>query len=252
MVRILLLQLIAHTISDFYLQNDKLCEDKAKNGFKSPKLYIHALITFVCAWLLSFSFNFWWMALIIAASHLLVDAMKSRASKCKNIFFIDQIIHVVVIVVACYFWKGGLPECLCCLDEKYVALLLGGIICLKPSNIIIKEIITSADVKVNNRNDDANGGEVPDKKNDGEVNGEKKESDLPNAGKLIGKVERLLSFVFVLLGQYEAVGFIIAAKSLLRFAEGDKAKSEYVLIGTLLSFSIAIFVGVAIKLYYGL
>ena len=65
-------------------------------------------------------------------------------------------------------------------------------------------------------------------------------------------MERLLSLVFVLLGQYEAVGFIIAAKSLLRFAEGDKAKSEYVLIGTLLSFSLAIFVGVAIKLYYGL
>ena len=62
----------------------------------------------------------------------------------------------------------------------------------------------------------------------------------------------VLTLVFVLLGQYEAVGFIIAAKSLLRFAEGDKAKSEYVLIGTLLSFSMAIFVGVAIKLYYGL
>ena len=86
-----------------------------------------------------------------------------------------------------------------------------------------------------------------DKGSDDDITG-----DLPNAGKLIGVVERLLSLVFVLLGQYEAVGFIIAAKSILRFAEGDKAKSEYVLIGTLLSFSMAIFVGVAIKLYYGL
>ena len=81
---------------------------------------------------------------------------------------------------------------------------------------------------------------------------EKNDGELPNAGKLIGIVERLLSFAFILLGQYEAVGFIMAAKSLLRFAEGDKAKSEYVLIGTLLSFSIAIFVGIAIKLYFGL
>ena len=47
MVRFLLLQLIAHTISDFYLQTSKSCADKAKNGFKSLKLYIHALITFV-------------------------------------------------------------------------------------------------------------------------------------------------------------------------------------------------------------
>lgn len=234
MVRLLLLQIIAHTISDFYLQTDNSCADKAKNGFKSPKLYIHALITFVCAWLLSFSFSFWWMALIISATHLLVDAMKCYASKCKGIFFIDQVIHLLVIVAVCYLWNCNLPDCLYCVEEKYFALLLGFLVCLKPSNIIIKEIFKLADIKVNKGSDDD------------------KAEDLPNAGKLIGIVERLLSLVFVLLGQYEAVGFIIAAKSILRFAEGDKAKSEYVLIGTLLSFSMAIFIGVAIKLYYGL
>jgi len=234
MIRFLLFQIIAHTISDFYLQTNKSCADKEKNGFNSPKLYIHVLITFVCAWLLSFSFNFWWVALIIAASHLLIDAMKCYASKCKSIFFIDQLLHLIVIVAVCYLWNGNLPDFVSGEEEKYIALLLGILICVKPSNIIIKEIFKVANIKVNKGSDDDD------------------TEDLPNAGKLIGVVERLLSFVFVLLGQYEAVGFIIAAKSLLRFAEGDKAKSEYVLIGTLLSFSIAIFVGVAIKLYYGL
>ena len=234
MIRFLLLQIIAHTISDFYLQNNKSCADKAKNGFKSPTLYIHVLITFVFSWILSFSFNFWWVALIIAASHLLVDAMKCYASKCKGIFFMDQLAHLIVIVAVCYLWNGDLPDCVSGVEEEYIALLLGLLICLKPSNIIIKEIFKAASIKVNKGSDD----------DDAE--------DLPNAGKLIGVVERLLSLVFVLLGQYEAVGFIIAAKSLLRFAEGDKAKSEYVLIGTLLSFSMAIFVGVAIKLFYGL
>lgn len=233
MIRFLLLQITAHTISDFYLQTNKSCAEKEQKGFKSLKLYIHALITFVCAWLLSFSFNFWWVALIIAVSHLLVDAMKCYASKCKGIFFIDQLIHLLVIVAVCYLWKSNLPDCVSGLEEKYISLLLGFLVCLKPSNIIIKEIIKVANIKVSKGNDDNT-------------------EDLPNAGKLIGIVERLLSLVFVLLGQYEAVGFIIAAKSLLRFAEGDKAKSEYVLIGTLLSFSIAIFVGVVIKLYYGL
>ena len=233
MIRFLLLQLIAHTISDFYLQTNKSCADKAKKGFKSPKLYIHALMTFLYAWLLSFSFNFWWVALIIAVSHLLVDAMKCYAFKCKGIFFIDQLIHLTVIVAVCYLWKNNLPEWVSGVEEVLIALLLGVLVCVKPSNIIIKEIFKAANIKVNKGSDDDTG-------------------DLPNAGKLIGNVERLLSLLFVLLGQYEAVGFIIAAKSILRFAEGDKAKSEYVLIGTLLSFSIAIFVGVAIKLYYGL
>ncbi len=234
MVRFVLLQIIAHTISDFYCQSDESCADKAKNGFKSSKLYMHVLITFVCAWLLSFSFSFWWVALIIAVTHLLVDALKCYASKCKSIFFIDQLVHLIVIVAACYLWKSNLPECVISVEEKYIALLLGFLVCLKPSNIIIKEIFKAANIKVNTGSDDDNSG------------------DLPNAGKLIGIVERLLSLVFVLLGQYEAVGFIIAAKSLLRFAEGDKAKSEYVLVGTLLSFSIAVFVGVSITLCFGL
>jgi hypothetical protein len=46
--------------------------------------------------------------------------------------------------------------------------------------------------------------------------------------------------VFVLIGQFSAVGFLIAAKSILRFKDGDLIKTEYVLIGTMLSFSIAI------------
>lgn len=53
--------------------------------------------------------------------------------------------------------------------------------------------------------------------------------------------------VFVLIGQYEAVGFIVAAKSLLRFKETDTAKTEYVLAGTLLSFGIATCCGLLVK-----
>lgn len=241
MIRFLLLQIIAHTVSDFYLQTDKSCADKEKKGFKSSKLYIHALITFVFSWLLSFSLDFWWLALIIAVAHLLVDAMKSYASKCKYIFFVDQIIHLIVIAIVCYTCNCFLPSCLHCIEKKHLALLLGVLVCIKPSNILIKEIFKVANIKVSKESGDANDSEAPDEKNEG---------DLPNAGKLIGIVERLLSFTFILLGQYEAVGFIMAAKSLLRFAEGDKAKSEYVLIGTLLSFSIAIFVAIAIKLYF--
>lgn len=243
MIRFLLLQIIAHTISDFYFQTDESCADKGKRGFRSSKLYKHVLITFVFAWLFSFSLSFWWAALIIAATHLLVDALKCYASKYKSIFFIDQLIHLMVIVAVCYLWNCNLPDFLCCVEEMHLALLLGFFICIKPANIIIKEIFKVANITVSKGSGEAN---------DGLAHEGKVDNDLPNAGKLIGKVERLLTLVFVLLGQYEAVGFIIAAKSLLRFAEGDKAKSEYVLIGTLLSFSLAIFVGVAIKLYYGL
>lgn len=71
---------------------------------------------------------------------------------------------------------------------------------------------------------------------------------IKNAGALIGNLERIIAFAFVLIGQYEAVGFIIAAKSLLRFKDTDTAKTEYVLAGTLLSFGIATLCAILTKM----
>ncbi|NMB87527.1 MAG: hypothetical protein GYA17_04145 [Chloroflexi bacterium] len=69
-----------------------------------------------------------------------------------------------------------------------------------------------------------------------------------NAGRVIGILERVIIYTFVLQGQYTAIGFILAAKSFARFKELDNREfAEYVLIGTLLSallaMMIALFVG---------
>jgi len=53
--------------------------------------------------------------------------------------------------------------------------------------------------------------------------------------------------VLVMLQQYTAIGFIIAAKSILRYNESKTGKTEYVLIGTLLSFSFALIIGIGIS-----
>jgi len=65
---------------------------------------------------------------------------------------------------------------------------------------------------------------------------------------LIGIIERFLVLTFVILNQFEAVGFLIAAKSILRFKDDNTIKTEYVLIGTMLSFGIAIALGIIINL----
>ena len=74
---------------------------------------------------------------------------------------------------------------------------------------------------------------------------------LPNAGQWIGYIERVLILTFVLIGSIEGVGFLLAAKSVFRFGELNKAKeirtTEYVLIGTLASFTIAILTGIAVS-----
>jgi hypothetical protein len=75
------------------------------------------------------------------------------------------------------------------------------------------------------------------------------EESLANAGTWIGVLERLVIFLLVLIGQYEAIGLLIAAKSIIRLREGDRKMSEYVLIGTLLSVSMAILTGFIVGRY---
>jgi hypothetical protein len=73
---------------------------------------------------------------------------------------------------------------------------------------------------------------------------------LNNAGKYIGMLERLFVFVFVITGHWEGIGFLLAAKSVFRFGDlkesRDRKLTEYILIGTLISFGIAIGVGMVV------
>ena len=67
-------------------------------------------------------------------------------------------------------------------------------------------------------------------------------------GKRIGIFERVIILTLVLLGQYEAIGFLITGKSIIRFADSNgHLKSEYVLVGTMMSYAISILTGVGIK-----
>lgn len=72
---------------------------------------------------------------------------------------------------------------------------------------------------------------------------------LPRGGATIGLLERGLIFVLILAGEIGAIGFLIAAKSILRFGTvaENRAASEYVIIGTLASFGWAILAALATR-----
>ncbi len=77
---------------------------------------------------------------------------------------------------------------------------------------------------------------------------ENADDSLHDAGKNIGYIECLFIFVFIVLNQWSAIGFLLAAKSVFRFGDLSRARdrklTEYILIGTLLSFGLAILTGV--------
>lgn len=80
-----------------------------------------------------------------------------------------------------------------------------------------------------------------------------KPGDVPKYGGAIGILERTLVFLFVLLGAWAAVGFVVAAKSIIRFGEfrdrGDHRRhfAEYFLVGTLTSLLLAVLLGLFVR-----
>jgi hypothetical protein len=73
------------------------------------------------------------------------------------------------------------------------------------------------------------------------------ESEL-SRGVMIGVLERAITLTLVLIGQFGALGLVIAAKALTRFrALDDRDFAEYVLIGTLASLLFALFTGIAVR-----
>jgi hypothetical protein len=126
------------------------------------------------------------------------------------------------------YWNANaaIPAYINLFSAKEMLIVMGLLICLKPTNVMIRACLSSMNLNVPSDSDGKN---------------------LEKAGRWIGSIERTLAFVLVLLGQFTAIGFIIAAKSVLRYGEKDTYKAEYVLIGTLLSFGIAVLLAVSIN-----
>jgi hypothetical protein len=142
-------------------------------------------------------------------------------------FFIDQFIHIVAIVLTVIVFNNLLdidPIVKIPVSNHRMLIMLGYLICLKPSNIFIREVFTIYNISM-----ESNPGD-----------------DLLKAGRLIGNIERILTLSLLLMGEYGAIGFLIAAKSILRYEGKKTSKTEYVLIGSLLSFGIAIIIGILI------
>jgi hypothetical protein len=231
-IKLILLLIIAHLLSDFIFQPQKMSHKKERKIFSLIHIY-HAIIVGLLSYILSFDIGFWKAAIPLAIIHLLIDMLKSwiiinNENKKHVLFFLDQFLHLIFIglIVLTYSSLYGI-NFLFDIETRIIIIITGFIFCAKPSNIVIYHIFEAFSI-------------VPKENSDSS-----KELTLPNAGRLIGIVERFLVLALIILGEYEAVGLIIAAKSILRF--NDTQKSEYVLVGTLLSISIAVFTGILIN-----
>jgi magnesium-transporting ATPase (P-type) len=227
----LLKLLMAHLLGDFFFQPNSWVEEKERKKLRSWKLYAHVFIHVVLVFLIFLSFGVWKMALVIGATHFVIDSLKLiyQRDKTRRLwFFLDQILHLLVIIVCWVTYSRPDLSILFIYEQKIWFLVVGALMLTSPTAIIIKMIIAKW---------------LP-------VGDVKKTSSLQEAGRYIGMLERLLIFLFVCTHHFEAVGFLLAAKSIFRFGDlkdaHDIKLTEYVLIGTLLSFGIALLVSLVV------
>ena len=227
--------LLAHLLGDFLLQPNAWVLDKEKNIQKSIYLYLHTALHGILAWILVGEMSFGWFALALALSHGFVDFLKLKFQNQKtkrNWFLLDQILHLLVIIGITLLYQKTDFDFDNVLSNSFWYVLTGLLLLTTPTSILIKNIISIW---------------TPENKNDGDTS-------LANAGNYIGILERLFVFCFIMTGHFEAIGFLLAAKSIFRFGDLKEAKdrklTEYVLIGTLLSFGIALLTGLMVQ--YGL
>ena len=232
---ILIPLILAHLLGDFLLQPSSWVADKEKKKLGSIYLYLHVLIHMVLVMIVLWNIELWWIAVIVGITHFIIDGIKLifQTSKTKRTwFFVDQLLHVAVIVMlsVLYFpyfrWEDFF-------NPENLKLITAAVFLTVPSSIMIKTLISIW---------------TPVTFEHSKLQTE----SLVNAGKYIGILERLLVFVFIIVNHWEGVGFMIAAKSVFRFSDLAEAKqrklTEYVLIGTLLSFGIAVITGILVKI----
>ena len=240
-MELLIRLLIAHVITDFWMQPNIWIESKRNSGPYSKYFIYHIILTTLGAAIMTYDLDLWYVPLIIGVSHFLIDWWKSSMGSDRLvIFIIDQIAHISVIL-AVSLWVMG-DDMLFRDMSGYmydVPLLL---YCLAYSLVIFPAGYLISKATKRWQREMRLGPERPDE-------------SLDKAGEWIGWLERVLVLSFILIGEFSAIGFLIAAKSILRFnsvMHSERKQSEYVLVGTLMSFSFAVIVGLACRYFIGI
>ena len=223
--------LLVHVLFDFYFQPSKWVESKTTEGFKSKYLYWHCFIyALAVSGVVFFLTHVCWLTIVafvaVGISHVITDGLKKKYKDSTGYFFIDQIVHILVL--GFFVWQVCMGQPME-VDKKCLFVLiyvLGYLIVLKPFGLTAKNIIDTFDFNP-------------------------EEKGLKDGGLWIGYIERFLILTFVLMSYNEGIGFLLAAKSIFRFGElkneNEIKRTEYILIGTLLSFGLAVCIGMLMR-----
>jgi hypothetical protein len=236
-----------HIIADFYLQPHAWIMSKVKYKEKSIGLLkhmgVHTLLTSFALAIATFyvghdlSYDLFIALVIIILTHYVIDIWKTYMGFTTPYFVMDQLGHIIILA-GVSFWLSGADITsfhtwlIANFKLHYLYWLIAYALAFKPLSILIQLILRPYTEQISK--DSSQG--------------------LQTAGEHIGALERILVITFVLMGQYAGIGFLLAAKSVFRFGdmrrEQDRKLTEYIMLGTLLSFTFALLLGLLVKATY--
>lgn len=243
-MQVFLALLLAHLLGDFVFQRRAVIDAKRTHAWRAFAEHgAWHLVCLVAAWLLfapvgiaaapvALAFA------IIVAGHLLLDWIKSRLGdrRATTAFLMDQAAHIALLL-AVGWWLAGRPDWFQALADAWqphadslgwlaVAYLMVVVAFGWLNRLALRSLLPGPD-------DDSAG----------------ERAGLARAGLYIGWLERFLMFSAVLIDAWSVLGLVLAAKSVFRFdsIRNCREHTEYFVIGTLLSVSEVMAVGLGIR-----
>jgi hypothetical protein len=255
-MKLLLLTLIAHTLTDFIFQTDWIIVRKEQ--LKATGFWAHGAIIFILSLLLLLGcqpLQLILYSLTITLVHLGIDYLKAVVLR-KNdkngtdfiVFLVDQALHFLTILLVWQWFDLSFDPRLAGFYGKLIGPKLLAVLApenkppLPTSESLLLWVLTFLWVgwggailirKFLNYIADKNGSLV--------LSGPIQNHTIQRTGNYIGILERMLILTFVLNNSLTAVAFIFTAKSIARFNElNNREFAEYYLVGTLSSTALAI------------
>jgi hypothetical protein len=245
---VLIIYIMAHLLGDYYLQNKNLAAAKTS---QAGAFIIHAVLYAIPFGLSWFIMRPFWPALVsIVVGHAVVDLLKilvtRRVEKSKSgrvhkkvllskptLFVIDQLLHIVIILLAVFVWPTFALQAW--VKSNILGVMRWALVLLAiwtPASVSFEEIFRKfKPQKFIQKTIVQKSGNIDIIKNSNLV------ETVEGAGSWIGILERTIAVLSISQGQFSALGFVMAAKSLARFKllSEDQSFAEYYLIGTLFS-----------------
>ncbi len=242
MTAMVLLRLLTAYVAASYLFRSSERFNAEGKGWRSPSTWTRTLLVGGLSYAALWDVGAIIPALLIAGGYFGIEGWKAGKPTTTRTLVVRTLGQVIVILLVGLWYIGELstlPSILGRIAGEWTVWIVGlsYLIALEPMGVLVGKITDRWQEELTRDDTEQLFG-------------------LKSAGRWIGRLERFIILTLIFIGEYNAIGFLIAAKSIFRFKGGvqdgrERKEAEYILIGTLLSFALAIALGIAAQSMMG-